>query len=197
MTTQTRVRLLGGLLALWAILSVMVFGLSSEPQRVPLQNVTGLAGGGSGSRGEARHAGLQVNVTLFEAGRVQRAKSFSPPKNIFWGSPSAPGAAPALASAPGAADMVAADAGPNESMPAGEGTLRYLGFVEAPAVGGARAVAVLAEGEDLHMVRAGERVGAHLVLREVAPDHVRLFDTSARREQRLPLVDIAPSEPAS
>lgn len=92
--------------------------------------------------------------------------------------------------------MVAADAGPNEAMPAGEGALRYLGFVEAPAMEGAKAVAVLAEGDDLHMLRAGERVSAHLVLKEVAPDHVRLFDTRARREQRLPLVDIAPNEPA-
>ncbi len=190
-------RLLGGLLALWAILSVVVFGFSSEPQRVPLQNVTGSMGAGSGSRGEPRNAGLQVNLKLFEAGRAQRAKSFSPPKNIFWATPPTPGAAsrPESAPPPGPADLVAADAGPDGSMPGGEGALRYLGFVEAPAVDGAKPVAVLAEGDDLHMLRAGERVSAHLVLKEIAPDHVRLFDTSARREQRLPLVDVAPSEP--
>lgn len=198
MTTRTRVRLLGGLLALWAILSAVVFGLSSEPQRVPLQNVTGLTGGGSGSRGDARNAGLLVNVTLFEAGRAQRAKSFSPPKNIFWAMPAAPGAAPAgeSAPAPGPADMAAADAGPNDALPGGGGALRYLGFVEAPAEAGAKPVAVLAEGDDLYMLRAGERVSAHLVLKEIAPEYLRLFDTNARQEQRLPLVDVVPGEPA-
>ncbi|GKS58858.1 hypothetical protein YTPLAS18_23850 [Nitrospira sp.] len=197
MTHRQRIRLLAGLLCVWAATALAVFGFSPEPRHIPLQNVSGTVGSALEDRDAGSSPGLRVQVRLFENGRSQRAHEFTPPKNIFV-SPAEAGATVSLGSAVAAP---IADAGlepMSAPIPADITTppseLRYLGFVGFQATRGDRAVGVLAQGDELHMVRAGESLDDHREVRRVTPQSVTLFDRNAKREWELPLVDLAPSE---
>lgn len=195
MTRRQRLRLMLGLLCLWAATSLVVFGVSSEPIRVPLQNVTGAVANASGTRGESRSPGLQVNVKLFEAGRMQRAQQYPPPRNIF-----------VAASAAEASGQVArtdiADVGPQPSVDVGVAgqdpvSVQYLGFVDVERAGPRGTVAVVATGDELHMVRAGEGIGDQFVVKAVTAEALIAIQRATGLEVRFPLSEMLPVETAS
>ncbi len=200
MTARRRIRVMVGLLALWAATTVVVFGVSSEPLRVPLENVTGTAASGAGTRG-GRASGLQVNVKLFEFERSQRMHHYPPPKNIFVmqgrGQGAGAGSAGDLAldgvADPGPVGAGQGDAGAQSDAP----TMQYLGFVGLgpdPSRGG---VGVVAMGDEMQMVQVGDRLGARYTVAAVTGDTLTLTQRSTGRQIRLPIADVAPIAPSS
>ena len=197
MTHRQRIRLLAGLLFLWAATALGVFGFTPEPQRSPLHNVSGTVGSPLEDREAGSSSALRVRVRLFENSRNQRAHEFTPPKNIFV-SPTEGGAIVSLQSP---MTVPIADAGlESASVPipadsaAPPSEVRYLGFVGFQDARRDKAVGVLAQGDELHMLRAGESLDAHREVRRVTPQSVTLFDRRAKRERELPLVDLASQE---
>lgn len=200
MTARHRIRVLVGVLALWGATTVVVFGVSSEPLHVPLENVTGAVASGASARG-ARASGLQVNMKLFELERSQRMQHYPPAKNIFVLGSRGQGAASSAgefepldeAAGPGSTGSPQGGAGVPSEGPA----MQYLGYVELgpdPSRGG---VGVVAMGDEMQMVQVGDRVGAGYTVTAVAGDVLTLKQRSNGRDIRLPLVDVAPIAPSS
>ncbi len=201
MTHRQRIRFLFGLLSLWAIIALGVFGFSSEPERVPLQNVTGPGASRGDAGGGARSPGLRVDLTLFEASRSERARRFTPPRNIFGTGPGLTEIIPIerqdVAGGADGASVAGAPLSSESAHGAADAPLRYLGFVALASSGRGGRVAVIAEGEELHMVHAGETLADHAVVREITPDYVAVLELRSQKEQRLPVVELAPDEPPS
>ncbi len=193
MTTRQRFRLMVGVLCLWVLTSVLVFGVSSEPLRVPLENVSGRVAAASGGRGESRTPGLQVNVKLFELERSQRAQPYPSPRNIF-GTPGQSGAG-MTASAPPRPEAGMDMSTTVDSAPAsGDSAVRYLGFVEGGAHRGHVNIGVVVVGDDLHMVRAGDRLGDRLRVTSVTAEHLIAVEQGTHRPLRFPVSESPPGE---
>ena len=195
MNRRQRVRLLIGLLVLWAMTALGVYGFSREPQRMPLVNVSGSTGTPPEGRGGTSSPELRVHVKLFEASRSARAQEFTPPRNVFV-SPGESDAFPAVEPSANEA-FVAVDSMPADASVATDpvetgSPLRYLGFVGIGDSKYKRAVAVLAEGADLHMIREGDPLDPYRRVRRVTPEVVTLFDQRSQQELRLPLVELTP-----
>ncbi|MEX5213482.1 MAG: hypothetical protein NW703_04905 [Nitrospiraceae bacterium] len=200
MNERMRIRLLGALLSLWVLVAWGVFGLSDEPQRAPLVNVSGPAADPMGRRGErdsSAQRGLRVNLAQFEATRSQREEGFAPPKNIF-ASPLAGGGVTAPSMTAGQAMSDAAEIVPRpeptqHSSPGGS-AWRYLGYVVMGTDRPNHFLAVLALEDDLHVAASGARLGDHLIVKAIEPNHVTLLEVPGRIERTLPLVDVIPTE---
>lgn len=175
----------GGILA-WEWLTV------NEPVRVPLTNVSGPASTPRSTRG--RVDGLHVQLDVLSAARTQREMTFTPPRNIF--------APPRLDDSGAAyADRSELDAGSEQALRqqaalAGLALFHYLGFVRMEE--GLRKkgeMAVLTKNDDLHIVRAGETVGDHIVVKAITQESVTLQDRQSRVEHTVLLSEDAPLQP--
>ena len=175
----------GGILA-WEWLAV------EEPLRVPLTNVSGPASTPLARRGTVD--GLHVQLDLLAAARTQRGMTFTPPRNIF---------AP-----PRPDDSGTARADQSELDPGSERArhrqvaldrleqFHYLGFVHMEE--GWRKnneLAVLTKNDDLHVVRAGETVEDHVVVKAITQESVTLQDRQSRVEHTVLLSEEAPLQP--
>jgi len=175
----------GGILA-WEWLTV------KEPVRMPLTNVSGPASMPRPTRG--RVDGLHVQLDFLAAARTQREMTFTLPRNIF---------AP-----PRNDDSGAASANQSEFDAGSEQALRqqaalaelalfhYLGFVRLDE--GLRKkgeMAVLTKDDDLHVVRTGETVEDHIVVKAITQESVTLEDRQSRAEHTILLSEEAPLQP--
>jgi hypothetical protein len=181
------------LVVLWAGLAAWQWGTWKEPVRVPLTNVTGPAS--SGQRPKSKPGGLRVNLELLASARTEREETFATPRNIF--SLSGPdrllpaGEESAPASTPGS---------PTEQMALEQAAVaevaqyRYLGFLRTGAGRTKnRDVAVLSKNnEDVVVVKVGDRVEEHLVLKAITPESVTIRDTGANIDQTVPLSEEPP-----
>ena len=175
----------GGILA-WEWLTV------KEPVRMPLTNVSGPA-----STTRARHGtveGLHVQLDLLAAARTQREMTFTLPRNIF---------AP-----PHSDDTGVARANQSESDPGleqaqhqqtaldGLAQFHYLGFVRMEEGWRKKGeLAVLTKNDDVHVVRTGETVEDHVVVKAITQESVTLRDRQARVEHTVLLSEEAPVQP--
>ena len=192
-TNQMKVATLATLGLLWGGIVAWEWQTLEEPVRVPLANVSGPASTTLAARGMAE--GLRVQLDLLAAARTQREMTFTPPRNIF--APPRPN------------DPMTARANPSEEFDPGlEQTLRqqealagmtqfhYLGFVRMEEGWRKKGqVAVLTKNDDLHVVRTGETIEDHVVVKAITQESVTLLDRKLRVEHTVLLSEEAPVQP--
>ena len=162
---------LGGL---WAGLVLWEYLSWEQPVRVPLSNVSGP---GSAIR-EAHQGtdGLHVNLDLLAAARNQREMMFATPRNIF----ALPSATAVNQPAPSESSDRALR---RQSIAAELSQFHYLGFVRTGEQWEKKQdMAVLTKNDDLHVVRKGETVQAHVVVKKITHESVTLLDKDSRLE---------------
>lgn len=158
----------GGLL-LWQFLN------RQEPVRVPLANVSGLATGLSQSRGGV--GSLHVQLDLLAAARTQREMVFATPRNIF--------ALPSVASVnqPASAEVSDLAAVRQQAVAAELAQFHYLGFVRTGEEWQKKQdLAVLTKNDDVHVVKKGEMVENHVLVKMITQESVTLQDRDSRVE---------------
>ena len=192
MDAKKKTFLAAGLGLVWAGLAVWQWGTWKEPVRVPLTNVTGAA-----SAGQLQKAsGLRVNLELLASSRTQREAMFTAPRNIF-AVPTPEGTLPvgdefAVRDEPNPAS------GPVPGQPAAGDELaqyRYLGFLRMGERRQAnKDIAVLSKNDEVMIVKVGEHLAEHVVLKTISAESVTLRDTGTRVEQTVPLSEETPGQ---
>ena len=175
----------GGILA-WEWLTV------EAPVRVPLINVSGPVSTPRATRGTVE--GLHVQLDLLAAARTQREMTFTPPRNIF-APPRADdtGLAHANQSAP---DPGLEQAQHQQAALDGLAQFHYLGFVRLEEGWRKKGeLAVLTKNDDVHVVRTGEMLEDHVVVKAITQESVTLQDRRARVEHTVLLSEEAPVQP--
>ena len=191
-TNQKKVATLATLGLLWGGIVAWQWQIMEEPVRVPLANVSGPASTSLAAHGTVE--GLRVQLDLLAAARTQREMTFTPPRNIF---------AP-----PHPNDLMTANANQTESdlgleqtphqqeALAGLTQFHYLGFVRMeedwPKKG---ELAVLTKNDDVHIVRTGETVEDHVVVKAITKESVTLQDRQLRVEHTVLLSEEPPVQP--
>jgi hypothetical protein len=191
-TNQKKVVALTALGLLWGGILAWEWLTVEEPVRVPLANVSGPASTPRATRGTVD--GLHVQLDLLAAARTQREMTFTPPRNIF--------------ASPRPDDSGAARANQSEFNPGSEQALRqqevlaglaqfhYLGFVRMEEGWRKKGeLAVLTKNDDLHVVRTGETVEDHVVVKAITQESVTLQDRQSRVEHTVLLSEEAPVQP--
>ncbi len=198
MTRERQIAVLGGLLVVWAGVTWWAMLSADEPQRVPLVNVGGVAGGTT----RPSHPGtntLRVHLAQLKQSRVQRAAAATTSKNIFElrrsdqiavvppVPPPPPDDLPPDIPEPSAQDVQA------DSAWAELGQFRYLGYLELGEHGRKREeIALLGKRDVLHTVRRGEIIGAGILVAAITPNTVVLRHQASQIEQRLTLSEETP-----
>lgn len=177
---------------LWIGLAVWQWGALKEPVRVPLMNVTGPAS--SSQLAKSRTSGLRVNLELLASARTQREETFTTPRNIF--SLPRPGATlPFGNEAVQLSDQnpASAQALLEQAAVVEMAQYRYLGFLR---IGETRMknkdVAVLSKNEEVVVVKVGDHVEDHLVLKAITAESVTIRDTGTLIDQTVPLSEEPP-----
>ena len=191
-TNQKKVTALVALGLLWGGILAWEWLTLGKPVRVPLTNVSGPASTPRATRGTVD--GLHVQLNLLAASRTQREMTFTPPRNIF---------AP-----PRSDDTGVARANQSESDPGleqaqhqqaaldGLAQFHYLGFVRMEDGWRKKGeLAVLTKKDDVHVVRTGETVEDHVVVKTITQESVTLQDRQARVEYTVLLSEEAPLQP--
>jgi hypothetical protein len=169
---------------LWGGLLARQWLTPTEPTRVPLTNVTGLASSPRAIR--APTGGLQVQLDLLAAARTQRDMTFTAPRNIF-ALPRLDSQVTSGASQEGA-DLSADEAARQQAVLAALAQFHYLGFIRMEEDRRTNApMAVLTRNDDVHVVRAGQTVDDQVIVKTVTPESVTLQDRASRLEQMVPL----------
>ena len=157
----------------WGGLLLWQFNKWEEPVRVPLTNVSGLAAGvGQPHNGEALH----VQLNLLAAARNQREMVFAAPRNIF--------ALPSIAAGNQTPQAPVSDLAVRQQAVTAElAQFRYLGFVRTGEEWQKKKdLAVLTKNDDLHVVKKGETVENHVVVKMITQESVTLQDRDSRVE---------------
>ncbi len=120
--------------------------------------------------------GLHVHLDLLAAARTQREMVFATPRNIF--------ALPSAMSVPQPAPSETADRALRQQSIATElAQFHYLGFVRTGEEWEKKQdMAVLTKNDDLHVVRKGETVEDHVVVKTITQESVTLFDKDSHLE---------------
>ena len=191
-TNQKKITALVGLGLLWGGIVAWEWLTVEEPERVPLMNVSGLASTPRPTRG--RVDGLHVQLNFLAATRTQREMTFAPPRNIF-APPRADNSRAAYANRP-EVDAGSEQALRQQAALAGLALFHYLGFVRLDEVSRKKGeMAVLTKEDDLHVVRIGETVEDHVVVKAITHESVTLLDRQSRVEHIVVLSEEAPVQP--
>ena len=191
-TNQKKIAALVALSLLWGGILAWEWMTVAEPVRVPLTNVSGPGSTSRAPRGVVD--GLRVQLDLLEAGRTQREITFTPPRNIF-----APPRADDTKVA--RANQSEFDAGLERAQHQqaaldGLAQFHYLGFVRMEEQWRKKGeLAVLTKNDDVHVVRTGETVEDHVVVKAITQESVTLQDRQARVEYTVLLSEEAPVQP--
>lgn len=191
-TNQKKITALVGLGLLWGGIVAWEWLTVEEPERVPLMNVSGLASTPRPTRG--RVDGLHVQLNFLAATRTQREMTFTPPRNIF-APPRTDNSRAAYANRP-EVDAGSEQALRQQAALAGLALFHYLGFVRLDEVSRKKGeMAVLTKEDDLHVVRIGETVEDHVVVKAITHESVTLLDRQSRVEHIVVLSEEAPVQP--
>jgi len=192
MTNQYKIAVLLALGLLWGGILAWEWLTVEEPVRVPLANVSGPVSTSRATRGTVD--GLHVQLDLLAAARTQREMTFTQPRNIF--------APPRLDDSGSArANQPELDPGSEQGLRqqevlAGLAQFHYLGFVRMEGGWRKRSeLAVLTKNDDLHVVRTGETVEDHVVVKAITQESVTLQDRQSRVEHTVLLSEEAPLQP--
>ena len=191
-TNQKKIAALAALGLLWGGILARQWPIMEEPVRVPLTNVSGA---GSTTRGTSGAVdGLHVQLDLLAAARTQREMTFTPPRNIF-APPRPDDSGVARANQP-ELDPGSGQALLQEAVIAGLAQFHYLGFVRMEDGWRKKGeLAVLTKNDDLHIVRTGETVEDHVMVKTITEESVTLQDRRSRVEYTVLLSEEAPLQP--
>ena len=182
------------LILLWGGVALWQWGSWEEPVHVPLTNVTGPAIAGQSP--VTRGASTRVKLELLASADAQRKATFTVPRNIF-AVPTPEGTFPV-------ANEVGVEA-ENKPAPAPEKTAaqqtieaevapyRYLGFLRM-GDNHRKDMAVLGKDDEVMVLKVGDRVEAHLVIKAITAESVTLHDTVTRVNQTVSISDDTPVE---
>lgn len=170
------------LILLWVGLAAWQWRFTEEPARLPLTNMTGPAS--SGQQGGGMRSSRRVNLGLLASAGIQREASFTTPRNIF-AVPRPDGSLP-LSRGPAlenqqesVSNEVVAEQVEEESA-----QYRYLGFLR---MGESRqkndAMAVLRKDDEVMVLKIGDHVDSHVILRAITAESVTLRDTDTRMDK--------------
>jgi hypothetical protein len=127
--------------------------------------------------------------------RTQREITFTPPRNIF--APPRTVASGAVSVNRPEVDADSEQARRRQAALAGLALFHYLGFVRVEEVLPKKGeMAVLTKKDDLHVVRTGETVEDHVVVKAITQESVTLLDRRSRVEHIVLLSKDAPLEDA-
>ena len=191
-TNQKKVATLATLGLLWGGIVAWEWQTMEEPVRVPLTNVSGPASTLLAFHGTVE--GLHVQLDLLAAARTRREMTFTPPRNIF--APPRPDDSGAARANQSEFDPGSEQALRQQEVLAGLAQFHYLGFVrmeEGWRKNGEQAV--LTKNDDLHVVRTGETVEDHVVVKAITQESVTLQDRQLRLEYTVLLSEEAPVQP--
>jgi hypothetical protein len=173
------------LASLWAGLLIWQFLNWEGSVRVPLANVTGT--GGRALHSPNGMDGLHVQLDLLAAARTQREMTFATPRNIF-----------ALPSAAAVNEVKVSDVSPEsadravlqQAVAAELSQFHYLGFVRTGEEWQRKHdLAVLTKNDDVHVVKKGETVENHVVVKTITRESVTLLDKDSRLEYTVLLLE--------
>ena len=191
-TNQKKITALVALGLLWGGIIAWEWLAVEEPVRVPLANVSGPASTPRATRGTVD--GLYVQLDLLAAARTQREMTFTLPRNIF-ALPRADDSGAARANQP-ELDPESEQAQRQQEVLAGLAQFHYLGFVRMEQGWRKKGeLAVLTKNDDLHVVRTGETVEDHVVVKSITQESVTLQDRRSRVEHTVLLSEEAPLQP--
>jgi len=192
MTNHKKIAVLVALGLLWGGILAWEWLTLAAPVRVPLTNVSG-----STTTPRAIHGtleGLHVQLDLLAAARTQREMTFTTPRNIF-ALPRPIDSGGTRASQP-EIDPGSEQARGQEAALAGLAQFHYLGFVRMEEGWRKQGeLAVLTKNDDLHVVRTGETVEDHVVVKAITQESVTLHDRQSRVEHTVLLSEDAPLQP--
>ena len=191
-TNKKKVAALAALGLLWGGFLAWEWLTMEEPVHVPLTNVSGPVSTPRVSRGTVD--GLHVQLDLLAAARTQREMTFTPPRNIF--APPRPDDSGAARANQSELDPGSEQALHRQVVLDGLAQFHYLGFVRMEE--GWRKngeLAVLTKNDDLHVVRTGETVEDHVVVKAITQESVTLQDRQSRVEHTVLLSEEAPVQP--
>lgn len=171
---QRKVAALAVLGLTWAGLLAWQFLTWEEPTRVPLTNVSGPKAGALQTRGAS--GTLHVQLELLAAARSQREMVFATPRNIF--------ALPVVAGTGEGGPAELSDLALRQQAAAAElAQFHYLGFVRMGEPWQKKQdLAVLTKNDDLHLVKKGETVENHVLVKAITQEAVTLQDRDSRVE---------------
>ena len=182
---RKKVLALAALVLLWAVLLLSQWTTWEEPVRVPLTNVSGP----TASAARMGSDNLHVQLDLLAAARTQREMVFATPRNIF----ALPSTATIQASRP---VEPSDDAVHQQAVAADLAQFHYLGFVRTGEEWQKkRELAVLTKNDDLHVVKAGETIDKHVVVKTITQESVTLVDRDSHLEYTV-LLSEEPQAPA-
>ena len=191
-TNQKKVAALATLGLLWGGVLAWEWLAVEEPARVPLTNVSGPAFTPQARRGAVD--GLHVQLDLLAAAQTQREMTFTTPRNIF-ASPR-PADSGATLATQAEIDSGSEQALRQQEVLAGLAQFHYLGFVRMEEEWRKNGeLAVLTKNDDLHVVRTGETVEDHVVVKVITQESVTLQDRQSRVEHTVLLSEEAPVQP--
>lgn len=191
-TNQKKITILVGVGLLWGGIVAWEWLTVGEPERVPLRNVSGPASTPRPIR--ERVDGLQVQLNFLAATRTQREMTFTPPRNIF--APPRVDISRAAYASRTEIDAGSEQARRQQAALAELALFHYLGFVRLDEVSRTKGdMAVLTKKDDLHVVRAGETVEDHIVVKAITHEAVTLLDRQSRVEHVVLLSEEAPVQP--
>ncbi|HEV8619502.1 MAG TPA: hypothetical protein VGQ79_00590 [Nitrospiraceae bacterium] len=191
-TNQKKIAALVALGLLWGGIIAWEWLAVEEPVRVPLANVSGPASTSRATRGTVD--GLHVQLDLLAAARTQREMTFTLPRNIF-APPRPDDSGVARANQP-EFDPEAEQALRQQEVLDGLAQFHYLGFVRMEEGWRKKGeLAVLTKNDDLHVVRTGETVEDHVVVKAITQESVTLQDRKSRVEHTVLLSEEAPVQP--
>ena len=191
-TNQKKIAALVALGLLWSGVIAWEWLAVEEPVLVPLTNVSGPASTPRATRGTVD--GLHVQLDLLAAARTQREMTFTLPRNIF-APPRPDDSGVARANQP-ESDPEAEQALRQQEVLAGLAQFHYLGFVRMEEGWRKKGeLAVLTKNDDLHVVRTGETVEDHVVVKAITQESVTLQDRQSRVEHTVLLSEEAPVQP--
>lgn len=200
MTHQKKQILAAVLILLWGGVAFWQWKSWEEPVHVPLTNVTGSATVGQSVA--TKGAGTRVKIELLASADAQRKATFTTPRNIF-AVPTPEGTLPVP---PGQGVENRPEPGvENRQPPVSEKTVqqqmteaqvspyRYLGFLRM-GDNRQRDMAVLGKDDEVMVLKVGDRVEEHLVIKAITSESVTFHDTATRVTQTVPLSDDIPVE---
>lgn len=186
-SARKKIAALAVLSILWGTLAAWQWFSFEEPVKVPLTNVSGPVSAQHTLRGASGN--LQVHLDLLASSRTQRQMSFSAPRNIF--------ALPAaIAQGSGEADGVENSSQEQRSVLSELAQFHYLGFVRTEDKEERKHdLAVLMKNDDLHVVRKGETIENHVMVKTITHESVTLLDRASRVEHTVQLSEEAVGQP--
>ena len=187
MDAKKKTILAASLIALWVGLAVWQWRLLQEPVHVPLTNITGPPS--VTRRVETGRTSLRVNLDLLASTALQRQATLTVSRSIFAVLPPngtfAAGDAPTSLNQPGS-DSTEISTQYKDTFELEQ--YRYLGFLRMNAKRlEDNDIAVLKRDGEILVLKIGDRVDDHLILKAINSESVTIRNVSTHRDQTVSL----------